>query len=174
MPEIDEDAQGAYAELRRRKFFDKNPDAAAAAAELVKRGRLRDLSGGSAYPDSKPKAEPKRPGVTFRAPQTAPAPVVDDSPLGALSSALTLQVQGKLTPQSKPNGLPPGTTFAFQKPAPPAPVQGKGVYKAQPRKKGSMEQESTPRQIRDADKNVPRFSKKTIGKTLQDLSLIHI
>lgn len=51
---VDEDAQAAYAELRRRGVFNKDPEARAAAMELVKRGVLRDLSGGSVPPPPTP------------------------------------------------------------------------------------------------------------------------
>lgn len=90
MPKIDQDAQDAYAELRKRGFFQKDPDAAAAAQELVKRGVLKDLSGGTNYakpapqasapsvsqyslpaagtPPPPPTPQVRRPGVTFRQP----------------------------------------------------------------------------------------------------------
>lgn len=63
----DQEAQEIYAELRRRGVFQKDPEAAQIAQELVKRGVLRDLSGGSAYPSSSP-------SVRSSAPAASPSP----------------------------------------------------------------------------------------------------
>ena len=60
MPLTDEDkkrAQELYASLRSDGLLDKNPRAHELVASLVKDGTLRDLSGGSVYPDTTPKPQ---------------------------------------------------------------------------------------------------------------------
>lgn len=83
---LDQDLQDLYAEGRRRGIFKRDPELAAMAQEGVKRGLLRDLSGGSVYPRTDDSSAPPSsaspsnqgvkaaPGFRFREAMGAAAP----------------------------------------------------------------------------------------------------
>lgn len=94
-------------------------------------------------------------------------------------------------PATKPNGLPPGTTFQWQdvKPTPKSKAlpgvrfrtPGAGDVRAaeardaqaavEKKLSGSMTPASTPESIRAQDKKRPRFSNKPIGKDIRDMTV---